>query len=184
MKSKVLVIYYSKYGFTQTYAKWLAEDLGADIPPIEKVRAKMFGAYDVIILGSSVYAGFTSGLKLLARNTEKLADKRLVIFTCGIADVSDEKSMAQINANVLAKLPESLKSTVKIFNLQGGIYYPALSFKHRLIMSLMNRTLTHRPTSDLTENHHRFLASYGKNKNFTERENILGIVQFVTGDYH
>ena len=84
-----LVIYFSVYGTTKKYAEWLASELEADVCPVNKLKQRELGKYEVIILGSSIYGGSIRGLDILVRNCERLINKKIIVFTCGIADVSD-----------------------------------------------------------------------------------------------
>ena len=179
--AKTLVMYYSKYGFTKKYAEWLAEELEADIYSIGRIRKKMLDKYEIIILGSSIYAGSISGTKILIKNFEKIKQKKLVVFTCGIADVTNVDSMTEINNKIMTAIPENIRPAIKLFNLQGGIIFPILSFRHRMILSILNKALTHKATSDLTEDNIRFLNAYGKNRDYTDRENITEIVNYCRG---
>ena len=176
--AKVLVAYRSKYGYTKKYAQWLAAELDADIFPVSKIRPGMLDAYSTIILGSGVYAGNIGGTEKLFSNLEKLAGKKLIIFTCGIADVSDAESMAEINAIISAKIPEAIRAHVKIFNLQGGIDYGKLSFKHKIMMGIVHKAFSSMKIENLSYNNRMFLESYGKNNDFTDKKNIAEIVDY------
>ena len=178
---KVLLMYYSKYGFTKKYAFWLAPKLDADIMTVNKVRAKNLSSYDTIILGSSIYSGSITGADILIKNFNRIKNKKLVIFTCGIADVGNADNMALINKSIQKKFPEDLKAAVKIFNLQGGINYQNLSFKHKLIMGIMYNGISHKATSDITESDQKFLDAYGKNRDYTSEDNLEDIMSYCLG---
>ena len=179
--SKTLIMYYSKYGFTKKYAAWLAEDLAADVFPIRKIRKKMLGNYDTIILGSSIYAGKIKGTDILVKNFENIKNKRLLIFTCGIADTENEQGMTEINNKIGSLIPENVRAALTIFNLQGGINFQMLSWRHKMIMKILNLALSHKATSDLTEDNIKFLNSYGKNRDYTSRDNISDLVDYCRG---
>jgi menaquinone-dependent protoporphyrinogen IX oxidase len=52
-----LVLYFTKYGSTKKYAEWIAEELKGDIFDIKDARPNQLHEYDVILLGSALYAG-------------------------------------------------------------------------------------------------------------------------------
>lgn len=60
---KTLVLYYSKTGFTQRYAEWIAEETDADCEPFDHRDGVRFGDYDAVLFGSSVHAGSIRKLK-------------------------------------------------------------------------------------------------------------------------
>ncbi|MFA7069096.1 MAG: flavodoxin domain-containing protein, partial [Acidaminococcaceae bacterium] len=78
-----VVIYSSKTGFTKKYAKWLAEDLSADIFDATKVTAEMLEGYDTIIYGGGLYALGISGVEYIKQNRGKLKNKKVVVFATG-----------------------------------------------------------------------------------------------------
>ena len=172
-------MYNSKYGFTKKYVDWLVPELNADAYPVKKIKALMLDNYDVIILGSGLFGGNITGKDILISNAEKLKNKKLLIFTCGIADVENEESMKEINSKILSDMSEELIPRLKIFNLQGGINYQKLSFKHRFLMKFMYKALSHKASSDLTTDNIKFLESYGKNSDYTDKKNITGIIDYV-----
>ena len=177
--NKVLIMYNSKYGFTKKYVDWLSPELNADVYPVKKIKPGMLDSYDIIILGSGLFAGNITGKKILISNKEKLKNKKLIIFTCGIADVEDIESMEAINKKILSEMPEELSSQIKIFNLQGGINYSKLSFMHKTLMRITYKALSHKASSDLTRDNIMFLEAYGKDRDYTDKKYITVISDYV-----
>lgn len=64
---KTIVIYKSISGFTEKYAKWIAEELGADIEKQNKASQKILKKYNTIIYGGSLHAVGIIGLKKLRK---------------------------------------------------------------------------------------------------------------------
>ena len=54
---KTVVIYKSRYGHTEKYAKWLSEKLNADLFEASQIKGLDFSRYDNIIYGGDLYAG-------------------------------------------------------------------------------------------------------------------------------
>jgi len=94
---KILVVYNSKYGHTEKYAQWLAEELNADICTGKKLNRNLLSDYSTILFGSSLYAGKNEAALLIAEHFEQIKDKKVVLFTCGLADVSNETNIIGIN---------------------------------------------------------------------------------------
>ena len=86
--NKTAVVFQSKYGSTKKYAQWIAEALSCDLLERKNVKTEDLKTYDTIVYGGGLYAGGVSGLELITKNYESLADKNLILFTCGLADVS------------------------------------------------------------------------------------------------
>lgn len=60
--SDIAVIYASHYGFTEAYARWLAEDLSADLLESGKVKKEDLEGHGTIVCGGGLYAGGVNGL--------------------------------------------------------------------------------------------------------------------------
>ena len=58
---KIIVVYKSKYGTAEQYARWIAEELSCDIKEMGEIRARDLDAYDGIIFGGGVHAGGIEG---------------------------------------------------------------------------------------------------------------------------
>ena len=83
---KIVVIYESKYGYTRRYAEWIAEALSCPVFERKQFRSRDFSQYEAIIYGGGLYAGGVSGIKMLAQNWHLLSGKKVILFTCGLAD--------------------------------------------------------------------------------------------------
>jgi menaquinone-dependent protoporphyrinogen IX oxidase len=74
--SKVLVMYFSKYGHTKKYAEWIALELNGDIYNIKNIKSSILKNYDAIILGSGLYAGKIEGINIIINNYEALKNQQ------------------------------------------------------------------------------------------------------------
>ena len=57
------MLYTSKYGAAETYARWIAEALGCRAVPLDKFSKKELQGYDTVIYGGGVQAGGVRGLE-------------------------------------------------------------------------------------------------------------------------
>lgn len=60
---RTIVLYTSKYGAAETYARWIAEALGCHAVPLDKFSKKELQGYDTVIYGGGVQAGGIRGLE-------------------------------------------------------------------------------------------------------------------------
>ena len=60
---RTIVLYTSKYGAAETYARWIAEALGCRAVPLDKFSRKELQGYDTVIYGGGVQAGGVRGLE-------------------------------------------------------------------------------------------------------------------------
>ena len=176
--AKVLVIYYSRYGTTKKYAEWIASELDGEICDLKNARKLSLENYDTIILGSSLYAGNIQGINVLVNNYENIKDKKLLVFSCGLADVTVASNIEEINNRIEANIPQDYRSGIKIFNLRGGMDFKNLSLKHKFMMWLLNKVMMHKPSSEVTQENLDFIASYGKKADYTDKSKIAEIVAY------
>jgi len=176
--AKTLVLYYSKYGTTKRYAEWIASELDGDICSIRDVKQKNWGNYDVVVIGSALYAGTIKGMDIILKNHETLRGKKLVLFTCGLADYSKAENRNEIAGRIELAIPDNIRQEVKTYFLRGGIDHKKLSWIHRMMMVFAKHMLVKNKGGDMSEMDRDFLETYGKTVDFTDRNSITEIVEY------
>lgn len=108
-KSDTLIVYDSKHGSTEQYAKWLADILDCDAMPYVKNKLGIMSVYQNIIYGGWIQASDITGLNLVLNNYNNfnLGGKNLYVFSTGLGDYSDESYVKLLREyNYIDKLPE------------------------------------------------------------------------------
>ena len=174
---KCIIIYQSRYGTTERYAKWLAENLGCQAVSAEKAMKENFDIYDTVILGGGLYAGGIGGASVLKRQWDTIKRKKIVVFTVGLADpaVTDYRRIIDKNFNA------EQQKAIRFFHLRGGINYHELGPIHRIMMALMKNVLQKKEEAKLTDDERGLLDTYGKAVDFTNRDSLRPIVEYVDG---
>jgi len=132
---KVLVIYKSKTGFTERYAQWIAEDLGVEAVPLNKVSLEILSGYDLLIFGGPLFASRISGLDKLRTWMEKLPKKIWVVFATG-ATPSDKdfvKSIERINFS------QSPQKPARFYYFLSGMDFKKMGWFNRTLIRLFAR---------------------------------------------
>ena len=75
--NKILIIYYTKTGFTEKYAQWVREETNCELLPYSRRDTADFTAYDTIVYGGGVHAGAINGIKWFRKKMTELSGKRL-----------------------------------------------------------------------------------------------------------
>lgn len=176
---KIVVVFESHYGFTKQYAKWISEELACPLYERKKFPLQDLNHYDTVIYGGGLYAGGVSGIQFLTKNWKLLAGKRLILFTCGLADPSDEENRRHIREGLSKALSKEILEKLQLFHLRGGIDYDRLSFVHRTMMSMLRKMLLKKNAQELNEESRQLLATYGQRVNFTSRESLAPLIQEV-----
>jgi menaquinone-dependent protoporphyrinogen IX oxidase len=173
---KTVVIYKSKTGFAKKYAEWIAEYLSADIFDVSKVNINMLTAYDAIIYGAGLYAVGINGVKLITQNIDKLKDKKIVVFATGASPSKEEVINDVLNNNFSSEQ----QKYIKFFYLRGGFNYSMLNLFDKFLMTLLKWKIKVKKKEELTPDEIGMLAVYGRPVDFTRKENIDKIINYVT----
>ena len=128
-----LVLYTTKHGATQRYAERIGEPLDALVKEATYARVDHAKTYDAIVLGCPVYMEKIKGLDFFANHAKDLADKRLVLFTCGLNDPQEPDVREALMAQIREKLGDAL-AHVQVFHLRGSIRWQSLGLVERLTM--------------------------------------------------
>lgn len=176
-----VVVYASNYGATERYAEWIAADLSADIFERKQIKLAQLMDYDTIIYGGGLYAGGISGVSLLVKNFEALKDKNIIVFTCGLADPTDEENIKGIHKGIDKVFSPSIKENITFFHLRGAIDYSKLNFVHKSMMAMLVKSIGKKEESSLSEEEKQILETYGKQVDFIERINIDPLISFIKG---
>ena len=175
---KSLIVYFSKYGTTKEYAEWIAQELNGDIYSINNFKENTLNNYDTIIIGSGLYAGKVKGIDLLIKNYESLKNKKLVIFTCGLADYSKIENINSIYNRLKKEFSEKIIERIKIFYLRGGINYKKLSLKHKIMMWMKKKQIIKEGIENSNEEVKEFIETYGKVVDFMDKNNIKELIDY------
>lgn len=76
-----IVVYASKTGFTEKYAKWIAEELECEAVELKKAKLSALSDYDQVIYGGWVMGNMVSGYDKI----KKLNVKELIVFCSGMS---------------------------------------------------------------------------------------------------
>ena len=174
---KTIVIYKSKSGFVRNYARWIAEELSADIYEVSKVNIHMLTPYDTVVFGGSLHAVGIIGVKFISKNIDKLKDKRLVVFASGASPLNEAVIKSVTNKNFT---PDQQKN-IKFFYLRGGFNYNKLPPFDKVLMTLLSWKIKIKKIQkkELIPDEIGMLAFLDKPVDFTKKKNIDGIVTYI-----
>ncbi|GKX29872.1 flavodoxin [Vallitalea longa] len=154
----VLIVYATKYGFTEKCVKALANKLygKVNIINIQQEVIKDISSYNTIIIGGPIYAGRLPKKlrRFLVDNTQILLDKKIGLFVA--CSMSGENALKQLND----VFPNELcnKAVVKE-GFGGEINKDKVSLFYRLIVKMVSKadnSATTRNNGIISENINRF----------------------------
>jgi menaquinone-dependent protoporphyrinogen IX oxidase len=172
---KTLVCYTSISGFTRRYAQWIAESLDADLLPLKSVRPETLDRYELIIYGGSLHAVGINGIRFIRKQLPGLKGRRVIVFAVGASPAKEGivEEILQENFTV-----EEQKS-ITLFYLRGGFDYTKLDLPNKIIMTLLKLKIMLRNKKKRSSDERGMLAAYAEPADFTSRDTIQELLQFV-----
>ena len=128
---KTLILYATKHGATREAAERIAKHInGAVLHDLKQDGVPPLADFDCVIIGSSIYVGAIrkEAKTFLAQNADKLKEKRLGLFLCGLQE-NEEKQI------ITSNFPPDILSAAKATAFLGGIFDPKKAgFMERFVM--------------------------------------------------
>ena len=168
---KTIVIYNSQTGFTERYAKWIAEAAGARCLSLSEAKKRNLEKYDAIVFGSWACAGGISKLGWFKGNLERWAGRKLIVFCVGASPMDSPDIAPALRQN----FTESELAKVKAFYCPGGLNYEKMSAPSRLMMKMFRKTL--QAKRDKTEDQREMLKIISASYDISDRKYIQPILE-------
>jgi menaquinone-dependent protoporphyrinogen IX oxidase len=130
---KGILLYKGKYGATRQYANWIGEELQWPVFPSDELQPEKLDDADIIVIGSSVYAGRLLLNSWLKQHASQLINKKLLLFIV-CATPADKTDVL----NQIAKLniPPVLREQCNVFFLRGRVVIKDLSWGDKLMLKM------------------------------------------------
>ncbi len=170
---KIVVVYKSITGFTRKYAEWITEELNADIFKREEVSVDKLFEYDTVIYGGCLHAAGITGVNIIKKNLVQLKDKNIIVFVTG-ASPFKEGLIDEIRGK---NFKERERKNIKLYYFRGGFDFNKLNLTNKIIMTLFKWKL--QSIRNKTPDEKEMLAAYEHPVDFTKRENIKELINYV-----
>ncbi len=132
---KIIVVYKSKTGFTEKYAKWIAEALHCDIVRFDGFNIEQMACYDIVILGGGIYAGRINGANLIKNNASSFSEKKVIVFAAGASAPIPQ----EIERYEKHSIPQDMN--IEFFYFQSGMNYTRMNGTDKLLMTAFKTIL-------------------------------------------
>ena len=172
-----IIIYGSKYGTTEQYAKELSKRL--NIETIEYENVNNINDYDTIIYLGGLYAGGVLGMSKTLKKLDNISNKRIFIITVGLADPNDELNINHIKNGMKKQLSNELYDNAHIYHLRGGINYSKLNAKHKIMMKLVYNKTKKLPEEEKTPEVKAMIETYNKEVYFMDYSTLDSIINDI-----
>ncbi len=132
---KTLVLYKSKTGFSEKYARWIAEELDCDLAEFSAFDRSKLQNYQLIIYGAGLYAGQINGIGKIKGWMEENPQIIWVVFATGATP--DKQAYEELIFKSNFRQGEARPA--HFFYLLAGINYEKMGFFNRLLMKIFGR---------------------------------------------
>ncbi|MDD3204542.1 MAG: flavodoxin domain-containing protein [Lachnospiraceae bacterium] len=166
IKMKTIVVYQSTTGFTEQYAKWIAEECNCETRNIKKISGNDLSQYDRVIYGGWIMGNLIIGLDKIM----KMNPKELVVFAVGSSPASEEIKDIIKEQNHLESLP--------FFYFEGGFRFEKLSFPIRMMLKAIKKSVAKK--KEKTEQDEFMVEALGTSFDHSDRKFIEPLVSFFT----
>jgi len=174
MNDRILVAYKSVTGFTEQYAKWIAEELNCTAMELKDVSESKMSEYDTVIFGGRFHAGLVDGLKKAKEKFARSAAARLVVFATGATPNTAEDMIEEAWRNNFT--PEELEQ-IPHFYMQGGLRYEKMPFGDRLMMKVFSSMVKRK--KDKSEYEQTMEQALDDSYDVSSRKYIAPLVSYI-----
>lgn len=192
----IAVIYAGKYGTTEKYARWIAEETGAEVIPESSVSAKDLADRDVIIFGGAIHTGGIMGIQTLKKLYPQIAEKKILTFAVGL-NVGDKEVQDQCRELNFTKQPSGFKMLVsggrrgrmtaqeEAFSqlpcwFFPGAYDPSkVSGVDRKVIKLVRRMIEGKRAEEITASERQLLEAIDRGADYTDRAAIRPLIEAI-----
>ena len=162
-----VVIYKSKYGATEQYARWIGSALMLPVIEAGEIVNSELPKYDFVILGSSVYIGKLFIKKWLKKNLPTLLNKKVFLFV--VSGTSPDQK-AKLDGYLAGSLPREAINRTDIHFLPGRLEIKKLSWFDRFMVKMGARL------SKYADVKGQMTTGYDR----VNQQNIIDLVKAVT----
>lgn len=149
-----LIVYASKYGCTEKCVKLMSKKLNdkVDLINLKNIKDIDLLKYDKVIIGGSIYIGRIQKevTEFCSKNLDKLKEKRIGLFICGMQDEDIIKT--ELNQNFPSELLEIAEAKG---HFGGEFIFDKMNFMEKLIVKKVSK-VTSNKSNILEDNIHKF----------------------------
>ncbi|WP_271005695.1 flavodoxin domain-containing protein [Listeria seeligeri] len=168
-----MIIYSSKYGTTEKYAKELGTKKKIPVYSNQEIPETLLQTDEIIFIGA-IYMGKISGFEKFAEKYNSLASK-LTVISVGMYNPKRESNYKDIEKSVKASLQKANFLLEDIFYLQGRLDLEQLRFKDKILVNALYKGSKKKSTSELNENEMDIIEAYESSSelDLSELDSIL-----------
>lgn len=134
---EIAIVYCSQTGFTEKYAKWLADDIGCDAVPFANKEALSFAEIHTLIFCSWFHASTIKGAKWLKKLMRKHPKMQVVVLATGATPMPCEMwPKSEMEEAFRRTFPKDEYPDLPYFYCHGGFDFDRLGMPDKIAMRM------------------------------------------------
>lgn len=171
---KGIILYQSRYGATEKYAKWLTAMTGFECMERKKADIRDIKRYDTIVLGGGIYASGISGLSFFRKNKRQLKGKKLAVFCVG-ASPYDASAMEEIRRR---NFKEDL-ADIPCFYCRGAWQESRMSLKDKALCAMLKKAVARQDPAGYEPWQKALMEAIGKDCDWTDQAYLIPLMEYL-----
>lgn len=171
---RTAVIYTSQTGFTEQYARWIAEEVQGDCMTVAEAEKKDFSGYGAIVFGGWCFAGTIKKLDWFKKKAVQWQDKKKVVYAVGASPLENPELQEGLRKNFTDEEWEQ----ISVFYCPGGLRYDNMKPVSRTMMKMFVRMLAKKKS----EKEQTMAEMLGKSYDLSDRKYIAPIAECLQAE--
>lgn len=169
---KILVLYESNCGSTEKYAKDIANATNGIAMPLKKFKWKTIDEFSIVVFGGWVNNGAIQGINDFLYDYEnRLKDKDVIVFSCGMSIPTDKGRKELIDRNYLSPYH------IRYYQVRGSFSFSKLKFVQKMMMKASIKMIANSP--DATEEQKMLVSVLDTPLDYYDSEKIERIISVI-----
>lgn len=170
--SNIAVVYHSKHGSTEKYAKWIAEETGAVLFKEQECKAKQLVDFDVVVYGGAVHAGGILGIKFLQKGIKELAGKKVMAFAVGLMVDTEETQEQCREINFIKGISE-----VPCYFLPGAYNPEEIKGMDKAIIGIVKKMVESKKSLEITDKDRELMKTLESGGDFMDKKYLQPLLE-------
>lgn len=172
---KTAVVYTSKYGSAEKYARWLAEDIGADLFTSD-VKSSELSEYERIVFGGGLHAGGIEGMGRYKKIFKAHPDKEYVAFAVGLnLGDAEKRECREINFR-------KAMTDIPCFFFRGAYYPEKVRGFDKSLMKFVRKAIEKKSESERTDDESALLDAIVNGADHVDRSALAPMSAILKSD--
>ena len=158
--SAYAVVYKSKYGASEKYARIIAGNLQADLfNADEDASEQSLCTYQTIIWCGGIYAGRINGADILRKHLEEFKGNSVIVVSVGNTPADRLDILGKVRRN---SIPRKYYPAIKFHHFVARANFSALTMGDRIMFTFRRFAVSLKPVGLRSEGENRFLSECGR----------------------